>query len=280
MKRWMHGCLIGCLVLGMGVSGVACGAKSDSTSKDDKSKDKDDKKDDSDKKDKKSDKKEDKDAKADAKDKKSDKKDSDKVDIKDLLKDDSSGEKAGMLKIQLPKDDDDKVPVIGGDDSAANAPSDNKADNESGPPQRASNVEWFPVGVVAVPNPGWKKTDKGNVEILAAADDKMALVFIPFATEDEAQDKTKKFFDGAQATDITWSQKPREVKIGPDHLPAYLGTGHALIGAAKTKMKLLFAEVNTNQPQNLLILGLADEDCPSAELDMGENIVTSIKRAN
>ena len=42
-------------------------------------------------------------------------------------------------------------------------------------------------------------------------------------------------------------------------------------------MKLLFAEIKTHQPKPLLVLGLAEEDAPPAELDLGENVVTSIK---
>jgi hypothetical protein len=275
MNRWMHSGLIAFLIVGLGISGAACGAKKD-TSKDDKSSDsKDDKKKDDKKKD-------DKDAKAD-KDKKKDK----KVDVNDLLKDDDSNESAGALKIRVPKRTDENVPSLGGDEPAPTGSKDSGGDDNkdepagndtpAAPAQPKKNVEWFSVGDASVPNPGWTKSGKEPVFMLASPDSKAVLVFIPFKDEAQAEEIVKKSLEGMKAKDMKWSNEPKQVTIGHDHLPAYIGTGHALVGDAQEKMKLLFAEVNTGKPLNLLVVGIADEKAPESDLTDGENILTSIK---
>jgi hypothetical protein len=275
MKRSLQLSLIACL-LGLGLVGPACSSKSSHSSRDrdERSKDDDDSKDRKRKHEKDDDDEDDRSAKNHKHHKSKD-----EVDIDDLLKDDSGEEKSGMLKVTLPPDDGKDVPVIGGGDEPPIEIAGNDAKDESDSAAPKIHVDWFTMGDTSVPNPGWARSDKGPVAILTAPDGKVAFIFVPFTTEDEANLISSKFMEGAQALDMKWTAAPKQVRIGRDHLPANVGSGHGLFGDAKTPMKLVYAEIKTSKSKNLLVIGLEELTAPAAEVDLGKNIVTSIKLA-
>jgi hypothetical protein len=266
MNRLLHRGLALSLVLGLGFSVAACGAKN---------KDESSKKDDDDKKDKKKDKGDD-----DGKKSKKSKKDKDKVDIKALL-DDGGKEKEGMLKVKLPDDSKD-VPVIGGDPPSksdkADKPDDSEAAKTEDPePSAPASGPWFEMNDLKVAQLDWTKKDYPNAEMLTAKSGKAVLVLIPFDTEEHGQEQLKGAIERMQAVDLKWSSEPKQVKLGADELSAFIGTGHAKIGDTHSPAKLLFAEIKTGKPLNLLVIGIADEDAPEADLNAGEQILTTVK---
>ncbi len=258
MKRWMI------LFLALGAAMPACASKEkDDDKKSSQKEDDDDEEKDSKKskkeKEKAKEKEKDGDDKSDGDDKKASKK-TEEVDAKKLLEEDS-GEASAVLDVKLPDDDKKDAPSLGGGTMAT---------------QPAAGLTWLPAGPLVVPNPGWQRIDDPPATVLLSPDKKAGIVFTSFTTPQDGTTKVDNVVKFLKLRNAKW-KKPKQVTLGPDKVPALFGSGSAIDKDGKP-LKLFFSLIRTGGPQNLLAIGLADQDSPDNTLKTGLNIVGSIKR--
>lgn len=166
-----------------------------------------------------------------------------KVAVEDLAKGDASGDKA-LLNVDLSKVPSDAPALGGGEEPPA--------------PKGDAKLEWLPAPGIEIPNPGWKKSEKGELHVLDSPDDKGGVVFTHFGTPEEGLKKVDELTAQLHLKDVKWA-KPTEVLVGPDKLPGYVGGGKAADDKGKP-VKIFYALVKTGEPQNVLALGGADDD--------------------
>ena len=117
---------------------------------------------------------------------------------------------------------------------------------------------------------GWKTLTKalgGRVQLVG--DD-------VFVTNPEILKRgiSEKIANALKLGDFKWKQKPKQVTLGPDKIPAMLGGGHA-IGADGKGGKRAYALIR-GTPNILAIVGV-DDDAPQADMEMALASVAYVK---
>lgn len=179
-----------------------------------------------------------------------------------VLLEDEKGESSSIIDVRIPDDTKD-APLLGGGGGAITAPA-------------RTPVTWLSAGPLVIPNPGWTKNEDDKAMALMAPDKLAAIVFQPYTTTEDGTGKVDALVRFLKLKDAKW-KKPQSVRIGPDKLPALFGSGRATNAKGKTA-KLFYAAVKSGGQLNLLAIGLANEDTPADELELGLRIVDSIKR--
>ncbi|MFO0553829.1 MAG: hypothetical protein U0271_35925 [Polyangiaceae bacterium] len=183
------------------------------------------------------------------------------IDPADILKDDG-GPEEGILNVDLSAVKDD-APALGGE-AAVKAPPAAPA---------GAKLEWLSAGPLMIPNPGWKLQKKDDIGLLMSPDQKALLLFTGFKTPQDGLKRVDDIVGHAKFKDVKW-KKPTPVTLGPNKVPGLFGKGHATSAGKGVK---LFYVLIKNQPENLLVIGGAD-DGGEDSLKVGLAIIDNIKK--
>lgn len=186
------------------------------------------------------------------------------VDPKKLFDDKEEGDANGLIGVDLSAAGNIKAPKLGG---ASEAPP---------PPPQGAQLTWIDAGPLQIPNPGWKQEDGKGFTALSSPDNKGGIFFTVFDDPKDGFKKVDEIVANLKLKEMKWS-KPKEVKIGPNNLPAYFGKGTGK-SAKGEPGKIFYALVKTGGQKNLLCLGGADADGGDASLETALKIVSNIKK--
>lgn len=139
--------------------------------------------------------------------------------------------------------------------------------------------DWLllPGNALQIPNPkSWKREKPaGDVGYLVSPDNKAFILFTTFKTQDEMVKKADAVGKHAKISSVEWKQ-PKQVKLGPDALPAFAMGGIATMASGKARVVML--AVDSGAPDKTLAIGLRDLDTPEATAKLGEAVLLSMRK--
>ncbi len=140
-------------------------------------------------------------------------------------------------------------------------------------------AQWLtlPGSQLEIPQPPeWKKFKKDNVGVLVSPDEKVAIVFTPVTDQAEVAKALEDIGKLAKITTATWKD-PKQVKLGPDGLPALVRAADVEIEGGK-KGGVIFAVVDTGTKEKILAIGLGEKDATPEAQQQGQHVLLSIRR--
>lgn len=170
---------------------------------------------------------------------------------------------AGIGGLKFDPVDTSKAPVLG-DGTVPSAP---------------VSDDWLllPGNVLQIPNPkSWKREKPAaDTGYLVSPDNKAFILFTTFKTQDEMVKKAEAVGKHAKISSVEWKQ-PKQVKLGPDALPAFAMGGVATMASGKARVVML--AVDSGVPDKTLAIGLRDLDTPEATAKLGEAVLLSMRK--
>lgn len=186
------------------------------------------------------------------------------VNVDDLLKS-NDPDASGVLNVDLSKVDED-APALGGEEAEPPKPAD-----------ESKQLEWLDAGKLEVPNPGWKFEKDDGMAFLLSPDEKGAVFFTTFDTQENGLKKVDAVVAALKLKNAKFN-KPSAVKIGPkDDIPALVGGATAESKDGKPG-RLFYALIKTGEPLNLLAIGGAPDEGGKEAFDTAINIIANIRR--
>jgi hypothetical protein len=140
-------------------------------------------------------------------------------------------------------------------------------------------AEWLvlPGDQLEIPNPpGWMKKKDGNVGLLVSPDEKAAIIFTTYASQQEVVQKLDEIGRLVKITSVAWKD-PQVVQLGQDSLPALVRAGKATLADGK-EGGILFALVETGVPDKVLAVALKDADASVETMKQAEAVMVSTRK--